>query len=1354
MILVTPRMTSNTAPAPYVASCSTYYSVGYAAWIAFDGSTAAGNCWATQGYVTTGWLQIQLPIQTIVVRYGITDASRDVGEDPHAFTLQGSNNGTTWTVLDTRQGQTWDIAEEKQYAVQLPGAYVYYRLDVTANNGSGAELTVGEFCLYAEKEADAPGIPTPTLKKRFLGTEDPTTFGPTVNIGSDQYLVSNGPWIATLTGSSPDSVTYLWTKVWGPGTATFTDDTDPTTDVEFSVVGIYRLRLTVDDGSATAYRDVTITASNPATNRVSQVVVETVSKRNAATVVSQVVAETVVVPAAPAARVSQVVVETATYFRYLGPPFLAAASVLFAPALDQCRLYPPTIASGSAVYAPSVSPDQEIGGATIPSGTVLYSPTVSAGQSVTTPFISSGAVLYPPTVEVVEGQPVTTPFIDSGAVLYPPTVERAPPAEDLRVSQVAVDSVGTAESDVLASQTIVESLGTIAVDAWVSQVTVEVLSPVTPPPPEVEFPSDVLGLLIWIEWTHIDETGDTTYVYAKVSLADAMSYYGGWKEARVVAWGKFRRALSDRLGQYEIASLSWTLSDTDRFIRGMLAHPTMRYFQNRQVAMRMIDDAGRRREDTPRLVARGVIRNCKPVSPLLVEFTAEDFLSSTFSAMNFAKQIPQRTITTADFPSCAKERVGLPVPIIYGNLTDALSTSSAMVGPGGDLWWVVDPSIGSHFFGPYPDYFAGYGHGHSVGVTSAAAVPADVVVEVNGPGSGSVSSEVPNYQYGFMVVAIDADGYYSDPNPYFWNRGDDARGAFYSGPYATVPIADLGSGNDDHSITVSWTASANAVAYRVYMAYYYYGARPVQALETAGTSVTFTTGPSWTAMSGAVTPNQVEIIGVWYQYTVTAIMGSDGETTPIRETWAGHFPYRRIIRLEWTEVPGATGYRVWRHTMFSTVYTRWLVADDVTYFEDDLLRTDGEEITELPVSTGVVPPIHVGSTDIAGQSWVTLLVAGHACKSIDEWFVDGVKVPADTAGTTWLIPGLAGWPYANTYVDLNGHRYTLIFTRGPDADLIAAGTKRVTINLKGIESEADGSGTLISNLHDQYLHACQNWLFQSYQAGAWLASPMWAEDVNGDIMPQIDEVSFSDVKTIVAASRLVTGYVGAWAAGIDGSQNTLRDVLAMLNLNADVNSGFSRNSQFFVSMLDPDTDLTDPVIDHFRQATDVVAESFDVEDLVDELYNSLPIAYRQHYVNGTWMSETTITDADSITNYRETRSDALLELWCVRDEVTARSIATSRINRTKDAPRMVRFLTNLRGLNVELGDVITIDHIEGIGTTGWEGWPLRVIRHEFDPEKLSVWLECTDVNRELRQRTTGATIASATVMTTPTVTQP
>jgi hypothetical protein len=85
---------------------------------------------------------------------------------------------------------------------------------------------------------------------------------------------------------------------------------------------------------------------------------------------------------------------------------------------------------------------------------------------------------------------------------------------------------------------------------------------------------------------------------------------------------------------------------------------------------------------------------------------------------------------------------------------------------------------------------------------------------------------------------------------------------------------------------------------------------------------------------------------------------------------------------------------------------------------------------------------------------------------------------------------------------------------------------------------------------------------------------------------------------------------------------------------------------------------------------------------------------------------------------------------------------------------MVRFLTNLRGLNVELGDVITIDHIEGIGTTGWEGWPLRVIRHEFDPEKLSVWLECTDVNRELRQHTTGATIASATVMITPTVTQP
>lgn len=75
--------------------------------------------------------------------------------------------------------------------------------------------------------------------------------------------------IVTLVGSAiddglpnpPGALTYQWSKVSGPGDATFVDDTDPTTDVELSVMGVYVLRLTASDGVLNDADDMTITVT-------------------------------------------------------------------------------------------------------------------------------------------------------------------------------------------------------------------------------------------------------------------------------------------------------------------------------------------------------------------------------------------------------------------------------------------------------------------------------------------------------------------------------------------------------------------------------------------------------------------------------------------------------------------------------------------------------------------------------------------------------------------------------------------------------------------------------------------------------------------------------------------------------------------------------------------------------------------------------------------------------------------------------------------------------------------------------------------------------------------------------------
>jgi hypothetical protein len=248
-------MTSNTTPLGQ-ASASSEYSASGAAWNAFDPNSVNG--WLTAN-TASGWLQYRFVCEQLIVSYGIVPWSIDnfPGRTPKDWTLQGSPDGVHWTVLDRRVNQSWPAAYVRRlFTVANPGVYRFYRLNVTANNGN-SYLGIHDFALYAEEFATS---------SRFLGSETPTNFPPIVDAGADQHVAQPLSTAVTLDGSSTDDglpaspgvVTYLWTQISGPGTATFDDDTDPATTVTFDEFGTYVLRLTADDDALTGYDDVTI----------------------------------------------------------------------------------------------------------------------------------------------------------------------------------------------------------------------------------------------------------------------------------------------------------------------------------------------------------------------------------------------------------------------------------------------------------------------------------------------------------------------------------------------------------------------------------------------------------------------------------------------------------------------------------------------------------------------------------------------------------------------------------------------------------------------------------------------------------------------------------------------------------------------------------------------------------------------------------------------------------------------------------------------------------------------------------------------------------------------------------------
>ena len=88
----------------------------------------------------TAWVELELADPVKVVRYALTSANDSAGRDPRDWTLKGSNDGTTWTTLDTRSGEDFpERFQTREYAFANTVAYRHYRLDITANHGDSTD---------------------------------------------------------------------------------------------------------------------------------------------------------------------------------------------------------------------------------------------------------------------------------------------------------------------------------------------------------------------------------------------------------------------------------------------------------------------------------------------------------------------------------------------------------------------------------------------------------------------------------------------------------------------------------------------------------------------------------------------------------------------------------------------------------------------------------------------------------------------------------------------------------------------------------------------------------------------------------------------------------------------------------------------------------------------------------------------------------------------------------------------------------------------------------------------------------------------------------------------------------------
>ena len=737
--------------------------------------------------------------------------------------------------------------------------------------------------------------------------------------------------------------------------------------------------------------------------------------------------------------------------------------------------------------------------------------------------------------------------------------------------------------------------------------------------PEVEALENGIGLT-WVEFL---DALNNYHVWGKVALPDPASYYHGFKDDRVQSWGTIRRGMSDRFGNYDSSTFSWSMNDKDLAARALLANPLTRYFPSTPITVRMIDDPSRRQLLTPRTMFKGVIDGYRPTPELTFDWSAIDPISKKFARQDGLK-LPQRTITLADFPHANDPlvqhsagtvqtvgAVGKAVPIIYGELSDR-EIVTVQVPLGGTL------PINAALANPSNQYAQDeIGNGTLLGWVTARVA---AVVGANESDCGVVKAAT--YQSVF------------------------ARG-----------------------VRVFWDHVDGADSYRIY----------------------------WSD-HGGWDPHR----GVMYFTEVTPTYGR--VTTHNNSTFDGI---------------GARGMSALLQNASDGVDA---LAGTLTNVQKD-------------IGKGLIKPIYVGDYTIGGTIYKGALICGHAVKSLLAGYLNDAAVDLTTS-TDWLTPNnAAAWTAAgffDPYTDINGRRYFIIYLKGTAGEVLAGtvapseGSPGITVNVQGIEDIGGGTGNLITDIHDQYKHFMNNWVLQSYQGFAWLNTPMFSDETD---LEMIDEASFDAAKA-TAAVRIAGGYPGAWMLGADGELLTVRDAIARLNLSGDVDCYFNRKTQFAVSMEAENTAAINDA-DVLDDTQDIFVRSFQIEDRLNDHYNVIPYFYKRDWSGRTasgWVSEGTESDASSILNYRQTKRSPDIELWGQRNAIAAADIAQRRLRRMKNPPRYVKFKVGLQGLNYEIGDIIKVTHHEGIGATGWFNNPIRITRHEVDPDEYTVLIEGYDMS--------------------------
>lgn len=357
-------------------------------------------------------------------------------------------------------------------------------------------------------------------------------------------------------------------------------------------------------------------------------------------------------------------------------------------------------------------------------------------------------------------------------------------------------------------------------------------------------------------------------------------------------------------------------------------------------------------------------------------------------------------------------------------------------------------------------------------------------------------------------------------------------------------------------------------------------------------------------------------------------------------------------------------------------------------------------------------------------------------------------IPTSAYGQVLIDPHKFGWNTATgtsaPYLDVNGYRYHVVCVLNSHrfAKALREGRMSFSGNFRGIEDVGDGTGALITAPSRIFQHFWTNFIENTYKTGAWFPVPTFGT------YSLFDTTTVETVRTYT--ETLVSGgpVRAAILIGQHGKQITVFEAVKQMASSWDLKIYENHHGQICVAMDNPSapaavtyTDQHDAI--RFTTSPQRTGYANVVRYRYGPRYvppvstqlegeQGQPMPAKAVHEHADWVSGLkTLPHAGAITQNNDKEEYLDLDLYGVRDQATADMYAARAraraVGPVLEGPIGSTLTTGLQGLkqgatDVDNGTVIGVDHIEGLGASGFVGARFIVDSVEVQTTEVSVTL--------------------------------